>query len=85
MLVREHSFVHQKIGGASLGESMPSLDHESLILLFRNQPALAAQLLSEALQLELPAYTEARLGRPIRRSRAAATPIVVRFDGGGPG
>jgi hypothetical protein len=40
---------------------MPSLDHESLILLFRNQPELAAQLLRDALHLELPAYTEARL------------------------
>lgn len=40
---------------------MPSLDHESLILLFRNQPELAAQLLREALHLKLPAYTEARL------------------------
>jgi hypothetical protein len=40
---------------------MPSLTHETLILLFRNQPELAAQLLREALHLELPAYTEARL------------------------
>jgi len=40
---------------------MPSLDHESLILLFRNQPELAAQLLRDALNLELPPYTEARL------------------------
>jgi len=40
---------------------MPSLDHESLIVLFRNQPELAAQLLRDALHLELPAYTEARL------------------------
>ena len=40
---------------------MPSLDHESLVLLFRNQPELAAQLLREALHLELPAYTDARL------------------------
>lgn len=30
-------------------------------MLFRNQPELAAQLLREALHLELPAYTEARL------------------------
>ncbi|HET9930018.1 MAG TPA: hypothetical protein VFQ35_04990, partial [Polyangiaceae bacterium] len=40
---------------------MPSLDHELLIELFRNQPELAAQLLRDALHLELPAYTEARL------------------------
>jgi hypothetical protein len=40
---------------------VPSLDHESLIVLFRNQPELAAQLLREALHVDLPAYTEARL------------------------
>ncbi|HKY39085.1 MAG TPA: hypothetical protein VJN18_24270 [Polyangiaceae bacterium] len=40
---------------------MPSLDHESLLLLFHNQPELAAQLLREALHVELPAYTEARV------------------------
>jgi hypothetical protein len=40
---------------------MPSLDHELLIELFRKQPELAAQLLRDALHVELPAYTEARL------------------------
>jgi hypothetical protein len=40
---------------------MPSLSHEALLLLFRNRPELAPELLSEALGVELPAYTEVRV------------------------
>lgn len=40
---------------------MPSRMHEVLILLFRNRPDLAPELLREALQIELPAYTQARI------------------------
>jgi hypothetical protein len=40
---------------------MPSLSHEALILLFRNRPELAPELLREALGVELPAYTEVRV------------------------
>lgn len=40
---------------------MPSFSHESLLELFRNRPELAPELLREALQLELPAYTQARV------------------------
>lgn len=40
---------------------MPSQLHEMLLLLFRNRPALAPELLREALQLELPTYSEVRL------------------------
>jgi hypothetical protein len=40
---------------------MPSQLHESLLLLFRNRPALAPELLRDALHMELPQYTEARL------------------------
>ena len=39
---------------------MPSLRHEALLELFRNRPALAAELLRDALGIELPAYAEAR-------------------------
>ncbi|MFL5354258.1 hypothetical protein [Archangium sp.] len=39
---------------------MPSLRHEALLELFRNRPALAAELLRDALGVELPAYAEAR-------------------------
>jgi hypothetical protein len=40
---------------------MPSFDHESLLQLFRNRPELAPELLREALQVDLPAYTEVRV------------------------
>ena len=40
---------------------MPSHLHESLLLLFRNKPTLAPELLRDALHLQLPPYTEVRL------------------------
>ena len=40
---------------------MPSQLHEVLLLLFRNRPALAPELLREALHMELPQYTTARV------------------------
>jgi flagellar biosynthesis/type III secretory pathway protein FliH len=40
---------------------MASLKHESLLLLFRNRPELAPQLLGEVLGLPLPRWTEARV------------------------
>src|SRR5690348_8906989 len=40
---------------------MPSLTHELFLTLFRNRPELAAELLREALGLELPRYTQVRL------------------------
>lgn len=40
---------------------MPSLTHEALLLLFRNRPELAPELLRDALHLTLPAYSEVRL------------------------
>jgi hypothetical protein len=40
---------------------MPSQLHEALLLLFRNRPELAPELLRDALCMELPAYTEARI------------------------
>src|ERR1044071_8709202 len=39
---------------------MPSQLHESHLLLFRNQPALAAELIRGALGAELPPFGEAR-------------------------
>jgi hypothetical protein len=41
---------------------MPSVLHEALILLFRNRPALAAELLRDVLHVDLPAFKEARIG-----------------------
>ena len=40
---------------------MPSLPHEALLLLFRNRPELAPELLRDALHIPLPAYAEARI------------------------
>jgi hypothetical protein len=40
---------------------MPSHLHEALLLLFRNRPTLAPELLREALNLQLPDYTDVRI------------------------
>ena len=40
---------------------MPSMLHEGLLLLFRNRPTLAPELLRDTLGIPLPAYTEARV------------------------
>lgn len=40
---------------------MPSQLHEALLLLFRNRPQLAAEVLRDALGFPVPAYTEARI------------------------
>ena len=40
---------------------MPSHLHEALLLLFRNRPTLAPDLIRDALHFELPAFTEARI------------------------
>jgi hypothetical protein len=40
---------------------VPSQLHEILVMLFRNQPELAPLLLSEALHVELPQYSEVRI------------------------
>ena len=40
---------------------MPSLTHEALLLLFRNRPTLAAEVLRETLGAPVPRFTEARI------------------------
>ncbi len=40
---------------------MASMQHEGLLLLFRNRPTLAPELLRDALGLTLPAWSEARV------------------------
>lgn len=40
---------------------MPSQLHEALLLLFRNRPMLAAELLRDALHVELPSFSDARI------------------------
>lgn len=40
---------------------MPSLLHEALLMLFRNRPALAPELLRDTLHISLPDYTDVRI------------------------
>ena len=40
---------------------MPSRKHESHLLLFQNQPRLAARLMRDTMGAELPSYAEARV------------------------
>lgn len=40
---------------------MPSRLHEALLLLFRNRPELAPELLNQALGIKLPDHTEVRI------------------------
>jgi hypothetical protein len=40
---------------------MPSCAHEAQLFLFRNQPALAAELMDGALRVDVPAFKEARI------------------------
>ncbi|EYF04458.1 hypothetical protein [Chondromyces apiculatus] len=40
---------------------MPSLTHEALLLLFRNRPTLAAEMLREMFGVPVPPFTEARV------------------------
>jgi hypothetical protein len=41
--------------------AMPSFLHEALLMLFRNRPALAPELLRDALHVALPDYTDVRI------------------------
>jgi hypothetical protein len=40
---------------------MPTTTHENLVVLFKNRPLLAAEVLGEVMGVALPPYTEARL------------------------
>jgi hypothetical protein len=64
---------------------MASMAHEALVDLFKNRPALGPELLTEALGVELPAYTEARLVSidltQIRPAEYRADAVVLLFDG----
>jgi len=64
---------------------MPSQLHEALLLLFRNRPVLAAELLRDALNVELPAYTEARIDSAdlseVQPAEYRADLVVLLYDG----
>ena len=51
--------------------------HEALISLFKNRPTLAAELLQEALDIELPVFTAARTESPELNE---VTPTEYRAD-----
>lgn len=65
---------------------MPSLLHEVLLELFRNRPALAPELLHEALNVKLPSHTEASIDSEsltqVQPSEYRAD-LVVRLKNGG--
>jgi hypothetical protein len=64
---------------------MASMGHEVLVDLFKNRPSLGAELLSEALAVALPTYTEARLISidltQIRPAEYRADVVVLLLDG----
>jgi hypothetical protein len=64
---------------------MPSQLHEALLLLFRNRPSLAPELLREALHVELPRYTEIRIDSAdltnIQPAEYRADLVVLLLDG----
>ena len=64
---------------------MPSLQHESLLLLFRNRPELAPELLRDALHVALPVYSEVRLESAeltdINPAEYRADLVVLLVDG----
>src|SRR6185436_3613096 len=64
---------------------MASMAHEVLVDLFKNRPSLGAELLSEALGVALPSYTEARLISidltQIQPAEYRADVVVLLLDG----
>lgn len=64
---------------------MPSQLHEVLLQLFRNRPALAPELLRDALHQELPSYTEVRIDSAdlseIQPAEYRADLVVLLLDG----
>lgn len=64
---------------------MPSQLHEALLLLFRNRPELAPEVLREALHVALPAYSEARIEEAdltdIQPAEYRADLVVLLYDG----
>jgi hypothetical protein len=65
---------------------MPSVLHESHLFLFRNQPALAADLIRRALGVALPAFAEARVGSAelteVQPAEYRADMVIELWNGG---
>jgi hypothetical protein len=62
---------------------MPSMSHEIFVDLFKNRPALAAEILVEVLGFALPPYTEARLASTDLTEIQPAEYRADRRSGGG--
>ena len=64
---------------------MPSQLHEALLQLFRNRPALAPELVRDALRQELPNYTEVRIDSAdlseVQPTEYRADLVVLLLDG----
>lgn len=64
---------------------MPSQLHEALLLLFRNRPGLAPDLLHDVLHLELPAFTDARIDSAdlteVQPAEYRADLVILLLDG----
>lgn len=67
---------------------MPSTAHEILVDLFKNRPALAAEILDEVLGISLPTYTEARLASidltELQPAEYRADLVVILLENGIP-
>jgi hypothetical protein len=64
---------------------MPSQLHEALLLLFRNRPALAPELLRDVLHVELPPFTDARIDSAdlteVQPAEYRADLVILLLDG----
>jgi len=64
---------------------MPSQLHEALLLLFRNRPGLAPELLRDVLGFDLPHYTEARIDSAdltdVQPAEYRADLVILLVDG----
>src|SRR5688572_18597054 len=64
---------------------MPSQLHEALLLLFRNRPTLAPELLRDAMHLKLPDFTEARIDSAdltdVQPAEYRADLVILLLDG----
>ena len=64
---------------------MPSQLHEALLLLFRNRPGLAPDLLRDVLHLDLPLFTDARIDSAdlteVQPAEYRADLVILLLDG----
>ncbi|MBI4514722.1 MAG: hypothetical protein HY699_02770, partial [Deltaproteobacteria bacterium] len=64
---------------------MPSQLHEALLLLFRNRPELAPELLRDALHVAPPVYSEARIEpaelTDVQPAEYRADLVVLLYEG----